>query len=134
MAAARGVTVDAWLAEYVRVWREADVERAVALFTEDAVYRSSPFRDPHVGHEGVRAYWAGATGTQEDVEIQLGEPVVDGHRVAVEWWATMRDAGEEITLPGCLVLRFADDGRCAELRESWVVEPGRHEPPSGWGR
>jgi hypothetical protein len=51
----------------------------------------------------------------------------------VEWWATMRDEGEEITLPGCLLLRFASDGRCAALREYWHVEPGRHEPHEGWG-
>jgi hypothetical protein len=42
--------------------------------------------------------------------------------------------GEEITIPGCLLLRFAPDGRCEELREYWHVEPGRYEPPDGWGR
>jgi hypothetical protein len=31
------------------------------------------------------------------------------------------------------VLRFADDGRCAELREYWEVREGWHEPPAGWG-
>ncbi len=39
----------------------------------------------------------------------------------------------ELTLPGCLVLRFADDGRCEELREYWHVESGRRHPPAGWG-
>jgi hypothetical protein len=52
----------------------------------------------------------------------------------VEWWAIMRDEGAWITLPGCLLLRFAEDGRCEELREYWHVEDGRHEPHSGWGR
>lgn len=39
----------------------------------------------------------------------------------------------EITLPGCLLLRFALDGRCQDLRECWQVQPGRQDPPSGWG-
>jgi ketosteroid isomerase-like protein len=122
-----------WLEAYRRAWAEADVETAVALFTEDAVYRSSPFREPSVGHDGIRAYWAGATAKQEAVRVRIGEPIVAGDRVAAEWWATMRDEGEEITLPGCLVLRFAADGRCEELREYWHVEAGRRDPPVGWG-
>jgi len=39
----------------------------------------------------------------------------------------------EITLPGCLLLSFAPDGRCQDLREYWQVQPGRHDPPGGWG-
>jgi ketosteroid isomerase-like protein len=134
VAQALAVNLDAWLAEYERAWREADADGVTALFTDDAVYCSSPFRDPHVGHDGIRAYWTNATATQEAVEIRFGEPVVDGARAAVEWWATLREGGEAVTLPGCLVLRFAPDGRCEELRESWVLERGRREPPPGWGR
>jgi len=55
--------------------------------------------------------------------------------VAVEWWTTMmEDAdGGPITLPGCLLLRFAPDGRCEELREYWHLEHGTHEAHPGWG-
>ena len=45
----------------------------------------------------------------------------------------MLDGDEEVTLPGCLLLLFAADGRCRELREYWHLEPGRREPPPGWG-
>ena len=109
------------------------MDAAVALFTEDAVYRSHPFRPPHVGHDGIRAYWAGATSEQEDVSVVFGEPVAAGRRAAVEWWTRMRQEGEDVTLPGCLLLRFAADGRCEELREYWHVEPSSVEPPPGWG-
>jgi hypothetical protein len=128
------VDVARWLEAYVRAWREADADAAAALFTEDAVYRSHPFREPHVGHGGIRDYWRSATRTQEEVEIRVGRPIVERGRVGVEWWTTMRDGGEEITLPGCLVLRFTNDGRCEELREYWHLEPGRLQPPEGWGR
>ena len=37
---------------------------SVTLFTEDAWYRSSPFREPNLGHDGIRAYWERAAGTQ----------------------------------------------------------------------
>jgi uncharacterized protein (TIGR02246 family) len=126
--------VEAWLEAYRRAWEDADPDAAAALFTEDAVYRSSPFREPHLGRDGVREYWAKATGTQSGTRVRMGRPVVDGDRVAVEWWATYADADEgEGTLPGILMLRFAPDGRCAELRETWNWEEGRREPHEGWG-
>jgi SnoaL-like domain len=103
-----------WIAAYGRAWVERDPEAAVALFTEDAVYRSSPFREPHTGSDGIREYWTRATSTQEDLDLRFGAPVVEGRKAVVEWWAIMRDEGAWITLPG--------------------LEDGRREPPPGWGR
>jgi len=128
------VTVKAWIDAYADAWRSRDADAVVTLFSDGAVYRSSAFREPAVGHDGIHAYWTSATATQSDAELRMGEPVVAGDRAAVEWWMVMRDGGELVTLPGCLVLRFAPDGRCEELREYWAVEEGRHEPPPGWGR
>ena len=126
--------VERWLEAYRRAWEDGDPEAAAALFTDDAVYRSSPFREPHLGQDGVRDYWANATGSQSGTRVRMGRPVVDGDRVAVEWWATYSDADEgEGTLPGILMLRFAPDGRCAELRETWNWEAGTREPHEGWG-
>jgi ketosteroid isomerase-like protein len=128
------MTVAAWIEAYGRAWEAGDADAAAALFTDDAVYWAHVFREPHRGREAIRAYWHRATGDQEGTEVVFGEPVVDGPRAAVEWWTVMRECGEEVTLPGCLVLRFAGDGRCEELREYWFLEPGVHRPPAGWGR
>jgi ketosteroid isomerase-like protein len=122
-----------WIEDYADAWRRGDAEAASSLFAEDAVYRSSPFRPPTVGGAAIRDYWSNATSTQEDLALRFGEPVVDGNRVAVEWWATMTDKGEHVTLPGCLLLRFRTDGRCEELREYWHLDGGRTDPPEGWG-
>ena len=127
------MTVDEWVEAYARAWREKDADAVVQLFTDDAEYRSSPFRDPHVGPDGIRVYWECATSTQESADVRMGRPFVAGDLVVVEWWTTMVDDGEEITLPGCLLLRFAEDGRCRTLREYWNVEGGLHAPHSGWG-
>ena len=123
-----------WIEGYRRAWEEADAELVLSLFTEDASYRSSPFGEPNLGHDGIRAYWEGVTGVQEGVEVRMGEPLVDGNLVAVEWWTTMdvADSGT-VTLPGCLLLQFAPDGRCFDLREYWNLEPGRRQPHEGWG-
>ena len=77
---------------------------------------------------------AGTLYRQRETLVRIGEPIEAGSKVAVEWWTTMREGENEITLPGCLVLRFAEDGRCKELREYWHVEHRRIDPPEGWGR
>ncbi len=123
----------AWIDAYRRAWEEADTDLILTLFTEDANYRSNAFEAPHLGHEGIRAYWDGVTSQQRDVRVQMGRPFPDGDRVAVEWWTTMESGGEEVTLPGCLVLRFEADGRCSDLREYWNLISGRIEPFKGWG-
>jgi predicted SnoaL-like aldol condensation-catalyzing enzyme len=125
--------VGSWFEAYRTAWEDKDPDAAAALFDERATYRSNIFEEPYEGREGVHRYWSEVTATQEDVRVRMGRPFVDGDRVAAEFWTTMRNDGAEITLPGCLLLRFGDDGLCVALREYWHVEPGRREPPPEWG-
>jgi hypothetical protein len=66
-----------WVEGYRHAWEAGDVDAFLELFTEDVRYCSHPFREPHLGHEGLRAYAAGSP-DQADVEVLVGEPVVDG--------------------------------------------------------
>lgn len=93
--------VTEWVKSYRKAWETADTDLLITLFTEDAGYRSNPFEEPHVGHDGIRAYWDGVTSQQRDARVSMGKPFVDGDRVAVEWWTRMVSEGEEVTLPGC---------------------------------
>jgi SnoaL-like domain len=125
--------LDVWIDSYARAWETANEELVASLFTNDASYRSSPFREPYRGHDDVRAYWRRAAGNQRETRVRMGRPFVDGSRVAVEWWTTMVEDDEEVTLPGCLLLRHDADGRCSDLREYWNLERGRRDPFPGWG-
>ena len=122
-----------WIEGYRRAWEEADTDLVVSLFTEDADYRANPFAEPYHGHEGIREYWDSVTAVQRDASVRMGRPFVDGDRVAVEWWTTMISEEQEVTLPGCLLLRFETDGRCSDLREYWNFTPGRQDPFADWG-
>ena len=122
-----------WLARYRRAWIERDADAASRLFTEDATYREQPFQSPYVGRAAIRDYWSTVTASQTDVELRYGRPIVDGQRVAVEWWANLRTSDGPLTLAGEFLLLFADSGECRELREYWVLVQERVEPPHGWG-
>ena len=126
-------SVEEWAHRYARAWERRDADALAGLFTDDAVYQSHPFRDAHVGLESIRDYWHTATRTQRQAEVRMGKPFVDGDRVAIEWWATLLDNDIEMTLPGCLLLRFAPDGRCSHLREYWHLEGGYSDPFPDWG-
>ena len=122
-----------WLERYRRAWIEKDAEAAGRLFTEDALYREQPFQAPFAGRAAIRNYWSTVTASQTKVELRYGRSIVDGPRLAVEWWANLETTGGPITLAGEFLLRFADSGECRELREYWILSPGRVEPPQGWG-
>lgn len=123
----------AWIEAYRQAWENADSAAAGALFSEDALYRSNIFEAPHAGRKGVEDYWTNVTAVQSQVKVRMGSPIIEGSRVVVEFWTTMLVDGGELTLPGCLLLRFGDDGLCADLREYWQTLPELRDPPPGWG-
>jgi nuclear transport factor 2 (NTF2) superfamily protein len=127
------LTVDEWIDGYRAAWENRDPDAAAALFTQDASYRETPYSEPDRGRDGVRAYWARVTSTQEDVKLLTGTPVIEGDRAAVEWWVTLLNGGVEVTLAGEFLLRFDENGLCRELREYWHFSEGRLTPPAGWG-
>ena len=122
-----------WLERNRRAWIEKDADAASRLFTADATYREQPFEAPFVGRAAIRDYWARVTASQTSVELHYGQPVVDGRRLAIEWWALLQVNGTPLTLAGEFLLLFAESGECRELREYWVSTPARVEPPPGWG-
>lgn len=130
-----------WIEQYAEAWRAKDHDALLKLFTPDAVYHSSPTAAPHHGAEQIAAYWKQATHSQSDLDLVFGVPLTQGHRTAVEWWATLRDPewkpgadNDWVTLPGCLIVRFDESGLCDELWEYYNPVFGRKiDAPAGFG-
>jgi ketosteroid isomerase-like protein len=127
------IDVETWVERYGRAWERADEEAAAGLFSENATYRSNIFEDPHIGRSGVEAYWSQVTSTQQNTRVRMGRPIAQGNRVSVEFWTTMEQDGAHVTLPGCLLLVFDDEGKCQSLHEYYVFAEGRLDPPPEWG-
>jgi hypothetical protein len=124
----------AWVDAWSRAWPAADPEPLRAVYGDDAVFRSAPFRGPHLGSEGALAYARSAFAEQDDfTDCWFGEPVVAGDRAAVEYWAVLVENGREVTIAGVAVLRFGPEGRVVAQRDYWALEPGAREPTPGWG-
>jgi ketosteroid isomerase-like protein len=124
-----------WRDTWQRAWAAQDVDAVRSLYGAQAVFRSHPFRDPHLGSEGAAGYASWAFASEEaPAECRFAAPVVDGDRATCEYWAVVRSEGREQTIAGVSVIRFDAGGLVASQRDYWAVEDGRRDPPDEWGR
>ena len=120
-----------WAATWEAAWERLDAEAIIGLYRPDAGYVSAPFRDPD---RGPAPYLSRVLPEEAHVEARFDEPIVDGDRAAVRWWATLIENGEPITLAGTSVLRFDANGLVVEQWDAWDQADGRRPPPVDWGR
>lgn len=129
------MTAKAWIEQLEAVWRARDPDAFAALFTPDAVYHQGPFGEPHRGFDEIRAHWRATLSRQRDPKIWFGDPIQSGDRASAEWWCVLHapDTGTPRTASGCIVLRFAPDGRCASFHEYYhAVQDVSVDARPGW--
>lgn len=131
--ASNRLVVNRWIRNYAKAWLKKDAKAIASLFAEDATYYSHPFRLVHQGRKSVLDYTLGALDVGQVYEVRFGKPIVEGSRVAVEYWTTMKEKLNDVTLAGCIMLRFAKNGLCRELHDYWVLQTGKIQAPLNWG-
>jgi SnoaL-like domain len=112
--------VASWVGLYERAWRAAGTDALRGVFTEEAIYRMSPYEEPAVGLEAIGDLWEREReGPEEEFEMRHEIVATEGTtavvRVEVEY-------GRGTEYRDLWVLRFADDGRCREFEE-WPFSP-----------
>jgi ketosteroid isomerase-like protein len=123
----------AYVESYGQTWESWDVERFVALHSEDVVYVAHP-KETVVGQEALRRYVLKEKTAQGEVSVRMGRPVIDGDHVAAEFWVTAAKGEEQAAIAGCLVAQLDEtDGRCTHFREYWFDMEGYVKAYEGWG-
>ncbi len=117
-----------WADAWTRGWEALDIEPILACYAHDALLSTAPFREPYRGIAGVREYVVGALAAEADPTVWMAEPIVDGDRASISWWASLREDGADATLAGTSVLRFDANGQVVEQWDSWHQRPERGEP------
>ena len=122
-----------WADTWQRCWMSGDPEPIAALLAPSGRYSTGPFREPYIGPAGALTYLRSVLGEESEVRARFGEPIVDGERASIQWWASMREPEREVTYAGTSTLRFDADGLVVDEWDSWNEAEGRHDPPAGWG-
>jgi hypothetical protein len=106
-----------WRDVWARGWCEHKAGEILALYAPEAYFQSHPFRQAQTPSDYIEPTLA----DEESTECEFGEPIVDGHRVAVEWSATtnLKDGRTE-RLAGVSLLRFDPEGLVVEQRDFWA--------------
>ena len=92
-----------WAERYQQAWEAGDPDAAAALYAPDCVFRSAPFREPEPPIDYTRRVFPEARAEG----VHFGEPVEEGDRAAVEWWATLvLIDSEEQPIAGCSKASF----------------------------
>jgi hypothetical protein len=105
------------------------MEPVIALYAEDAVHRSAPFRREHRGIGEVAAYFRESVADETaPAKVWFADPIVAGDLAVMEWWAQVTEAEGPTTIAGIAVAEFGPDGRVVASRDYWHAEAGHREP------
>ena len=113
--------LDEWIAGYERAWSSNDQEAIGALFTDDALYYTTPFREPWRGRADIVAGWL----DRKDEPGQwsfVWQPLVDGPELSIITGITTY-ADPPLVYSNLWVIRLDSEGRCSEFTEWWMEHP-----------
>jgi hypothetical protein len=110
----------AWVDAYQHAWTSSDPDDIRALFSERARYYTAPFRPPWSGHEEIVAGWLGRRDEPGTWSFRYEVLLESAEISLVRGWTTYHD--DERSYSNLWVIRPADDGRCREFVEWWMLE------------
>jgi hypothetical protein len=123
----------AFVERYGRAWERWDLSGFVDLFSNGVVYVAHATQETVVGRPALASYLRKEAAEQGEVSVRMGSPVIEGDRVAAEFWVTATSGTRAATIVGCFVARLAPDGRCGTFREYWFDLEGHAGAYEGWG-
>jgi steroid Delta-isomerase len=111
---------------YVDGYRKKDRDHFLSLFAPDAMWFDPVGAPPHVGHEGIGAFFGGTMELSESIEFERRELVVGGNEAAVLFTITVRlPGGGGMQFEAIETFEVDDDGRIRLLKAFWDQERAR---------
>ena len=114
---------------YTERHSKGDVDGIVALFADDAMAWDPVGSDPHVGAEGVRAFFAGTHAMVDSLTLQITGPIRCASQFAafpMTATTVMGDTRLEIDIID--VMTFDEEGRITEMKAYWNMDDARLNP------
>lgn len=116
---------------YVDAYRRNDKQACVDLFAADAIWHDPVGEPPHVGHDGVGAFWDQARVLAESIELIPGNVIACANQAAMVFEIHVTLAGPEgspsttMIMDAVEIFVLDDDGKISELRAYWDMSRAR---------
>lgn len=112
-------TVTAWVNGYIGAWESNDPAQIGGLFTDNATYRTAPFRQPWVGRDAIVAGWLGRQDTPGNQHFTFDILGISGNLAFVQGHTRYVSPPSEYA--NLWVIRLDEGGRCEEFIE-WFMD------------
>ena len=107
-----------WIADYLLAWRTHDRSQIESLFTDDATYRPQPDSQPASGRAAIADAWLSEVDDPGTWTAELEPMLIQDRTAIITGWTDYADGERFLNL---WVVRFGDDGRCADFTEWWMA-------------
>lgn len=112
---------------YGKAWMALDSDMILKVFTMDATYQETPFKEPYRGHSEIKKYWDEVVKAKEkDVKFYIDKVYIDKDIGIAEWHTTFirTDNGNEEELKGVILAEVRGE-KINRLWEYWVKQEKR---------
>ncbi|HEX6310702.1 MAG TPA: nuclear transport factor 2 family protein [Acidimicrobiia bacterium] len=114
-------TVDAYVDAYRRNSREA----ALATFAPDAVWHDPVGQPPHVGHEGIGAFWDQAHAMADKIVLEPTDIIVCGNEAAMVFTINAHVGDGVMVFDAVETFEVGDDAKIVLLKAYWDMSRAR---------
>jgi steroid delta-isomerase len=110
---------------YVDSYRRNDKQACLDLFAPDAVWHDPVGEPPHVGHDGIGAFWDQAHSMAESITLEPKDVIVCANQAAMVFEIHVNLGGSTMVIDAVEVFVLGDDVRIAQLSAYWDMSRAR---------
>jgi steroid delta-isomerase len=104
---------------YVDGYRRDDKQAVLDLFRPDAVWHDPVGEPPHVGHEGIGAFWDQVHAMADAIVLEPSNVIVAGGEGVMVFDIEVSTGGATMAIPAVEVYTIDDAGKITLLKAYW---------------
>ena len=112
---------------YVDGYRRNDKQAVLDLFRVDAIWHDPVGAPPHVGHEGIGAFWDQAHSMAQSIVLEPSNVIVCGDEAAMVFEIRVDTGAGKMIIDVVEIFTLDDDGKIVLLKAYWDMTQARTE-------
>jgi steroid Delta-isomerase len=110
---------------YVDSYRRNDRAACIELFQPDAVWHDPVGEPPHVGHDGIGAFWDQAHSLADQIVLVPSQVLIGGNEAAMVMEIQITLGETKMAMDAVEVFQVGDDGKISSAKAYWDMARAR---------